>query len=532
MNMNWFNNLSIKGKLILAMLSISTIVLLLASSAFVAYEMTTYKSGLDGDMNALADVLSCNSSAAIQFDDPTAAEVTLKALKAEPHVVVACLFKETGVRFASYRRDQKAMIFPDKPEADGSVFHSDHLAIFKPVQINDKRVGSLYLRVDLEGVRERFNLYVGIVAIVLVSAVLLTLILSAALQQVILKPILALANAARIIKEQKDYSVRVNIFGQDEIGQLTEAFNRMLGEIQAGQDTIEKAHQSLLTQTNQIMEGVGVLSASAKQILASSTQVATNASETATSVTETTATVGEVRQTVQLTTQNAKKVAEGSAKATQISQAGQKATEEAAEGMRRIRQQMESIAESMLRLSEQGQAIQQIIATVEDLAAQSNLLAVNASIEAAKAGEQGKGFAVVAQEVRSLAEQSRQATTQVRTILKDIQKATSVAVMSTEQGTRVVETGVKQSSQAGESILILARNVADGAQAVNQIAASSQQQLAGIDQVASAMHSIKTASAQNVESARELETSAKHLNDLGQKLRELVAHYEQQEAVS
>ena len=530
--MNWFKNLPIKSKLILTMLLTSTTVMVLTCTAFVAYEMNTYRRGLDRDMNVLAHVLSCNSAAAIQFDDPGAAEVTLQALKAELHVVKACLYKDTGVRFASYRRGQNALQFPDAPGPDGSVFKSDHLAIYRPVMMNDKRVGTLYLRVDLEGIRERFNLYVGIVIMVLISAFVLTLVLSSVLQSVILKPILALADAAMKITEKKDYSVRVEIAGQDEIGQLTDAFNRMLGEIQSGQDTIQKAHQSLLSQTKQIMEGVGVLSSSAKQILAFSTQVAANATETSASVTETTATVGEVRQTVQMTTQNARNVAEGSVKASQISQAGQKAAEEAAEGMRRIRQQMDSIAESMLRLSEQGQAIQQIIATVEDLAAQSNLLAVNASIEAAKAGEQGKGFAVVAQEVRSLAEQSKQATTQVRAILKDIQKATSVAVMSTEQGTRVVETGVKQSTQAGESIMILARSVSEGAQAVTHIAASSQQQLVGMDQVASAMQSIKAAAAQNVESARELETSAQHLNDLGQKLRELVAHYEGQEAVS
>src|SRR4028119_1286641 len=107
--------------------------------------------------------------------------------------------------------------------------------------------------------------------------------------------------------------------------------------------------------------------------------------------------------------------------------------------MQRIREQMEAIGESMMRLSEQSQAIGAIIATVDDLAQQSNLLAVNAAIEAAKAGEQGKGFAVVAQEVKSLADQSKQATTQVRTILNDIQKATGAAVMATEQGSKAVE---------------------------------------------------------------------------------------------
>src|SRR5258706_13651649 len=124
--------------------------------------------------------------------------------------------------------------------------------------------------------------------------------------------------------------------------------------------------------------------------------------------------------------------------------------------MSRIRQQMEAIAASMGRLSEQSQSIGRIMASVEDLAAQSNLLAVNAAIEAAKAGEHGKGFGVVAQEVKSLAEQSRQATNQVRTILGDIQKATTAAVMATEQGGEVVEAGERQTEAAGEAIQGLA----------------------------------------------------------------------------
>ncbi len=124
-------------------------------------------------------------------------------------------------------------------------------------------------------------------------------------------------------------------------------------------------------------------------------------------------------------------------------------------GMNRIREQMEGIAESIVRLSEQSQAIGEIIATVNDLAEQSNLLAVNAAIEAAQAGEQGKGFAVVAQEVRSLAEQSKQATAQVRGILSDIQKATSAAVHGDRTGHQGGGAGCQAvGTEAGESIRV------------------------------------------------------------------------------
>ncbi|UUZ73924.1 methyl-accepting chemotaxis protein [Polaromonas sp. P1(28)-8] len=186
---------------------------------------------------------------------------------------------------------------------------------------------------------------------------------------------------------------------------------------------------------------------------------------------------------------------------------------------------MEAIAVSMTRLSEQSQAIGRIMATVEDLAAQSNLLAVNAAIEAARAGEHGKGFGVVAQEVKSLAEQSRQATNQVRTILGDIQKATIAAVLATEQGNKAVEAGSRQSEVAGASIQALAGSVTEAAQAATQIAASSQQQLVGVDQVAGAMESIRQASTQNVAGARQLEVAARNLDELGQRLKQMVALY-------
>jgi len=344
----------------------------------------------------------------------------------------------------------------------------------------------------------------------LLAAVALGILITVALTRGITRPILqgvAFANEMA----RGNFSQRLAIDQRDEVGVLARALNTVV--------------ENLHAQLKELKEGANVLGASASEIVASSTQLAASATESAAAVSETTTTVEEVRQTAQLANQKARAVADSAQKAAQTSQSGRKATDEVVAGMTSIRQQMEAIAASMVRLSEQSQAIGQIVATVEDLAAQSNLLAVNAAIEAAKAGEHGKGFSVVAQEVKSLAGQSRQATNQVRTILSDIQKATTAAVLATEQGSKAVAAGEKQTSAAGESIQALAGSVTEAAQAATQIAASGQQQLVGVDQVATAMESIKQASVQNVASARQLEAASRNLNELGARLKQMVEKY-------
>lgn len=348
-----------------------------------------------------------------------------------------------------------------------------------------------------------------------------------------------------------DLTMKVSPDGsKDEIGVLAESFAQML---QSLKDKAEVAKQisegnlkedvkpasekdilgvafanmvkSLRQQTTDILEGANALSSSASEISASVTQLASSTSETAASVSETSTTVEEVKQTAQVTSEKAEDVSVIAQKTEKISREGRKATDDTVEGMSNIREQMESLGENIMGLSEQSQAIGEIIVAVDDIADQSSLLAVNAAIEAAKADEHGKGFAVVAQEIKSLAEQSKQATTRVRTILNDIQKATSVAVMSTEQGAKVVDAGVKQSAQARESILALSNSVVKAAQSATQIAASSQQQLVGVEQVAMAMDSIKEASNQNSISMKQLESTAQNLSELGQKLKGLAERY-------
>jgi methyl-accepting chemotaxis protein len=275
--------------------------------------------------------------------------------------------------------------------------------------------------------------------------------------------------------------------------------------------------------TGQLRETIGTLASASSEILAATTQQASGTAEEATAVQETSTTVDEVKQTAQVAAQKARAVAEAAQKAAQVSQDGRRAVEDSVKGTQEAKARMEALAERILVLSEQGQAIGEIMATVKDLAEQSNLLAVNAAIEAAKAGEAGKGFAVVAAEVKGLAEQSKQAATQVRGILSEIQKATQAAVMAAEQGVKASEAGVAVAAKAGDAIRVLTEGLTESAQAAQQILASAQQQAGGMDQVALAMENIRQASTQNMASTRQVERAAQDLNTLAGQLKALVA---------
>jgi methyl-accepting chemotaxis protein len=344
-----------------------------------------------------------------------------------------------------------------------------------------------------------------------VISLIISIILIIVLTSSIARPIEQLV---RVTEKVAAGDLRAEISGEergDEVGKLISSTRLML--------------DNMRILNKEIQEGITVLASSVSELMATMAQTASGAQETATSIAETTTTVEEIKQTADITSQKARMMAESAASASAMVESGRESVDETISGMNRIQQQMDSIGETIGQLNEQSQAISEIIGVVNDVADQVNILSVNAAIEAAKAGELGAGFAVVAQEIRVLADESRRATAQVQKILKDTQKAVSTAVMSVEQGTRVVESGVKQSTETGHSIKALEDVNAETAQSATQIQVSSKEQLVGMEQVAVAMENIKTASLQNLQATKEAERVARNLQDLGLKLKQMVDHY-------
>ncbi|CRX39297.1 methyl-accepting chemotaxis protein [Estrella lausannensis] len=352
-----------------------------------------------------------------------------------------------------------------------------------------------------------------------------------------------------------DTTVQIETKSKDEIEKLLLAMQRMIattnliiealkavssGDLTATvvprseKDTLAIAVKDLINKLRQmiskVQSEVKTVVGSSHEIVTSVTQVSSNTAETAAAVTETTTTTEELKQTAHVASEKAQGVLDNAEETLKIVRTSEQSLGSTIADMLQIQEKMRTISESIIKLSENSQAIGAIIDTVNDLAEQSNLLAgkalaVNAAIEAARAGEQGKSFGVVAQEIRNLAEQSKSATIQVRSILNDIQNATSAAVMATEQGSKAVSKGVEQSSETAAAIKNLCFSIETVAQAAKQIALSSQQQLIGIDQVTVAMANINEASGQHVEHMRQIESSVLSLNSVGSTLKEIVEQY-------
>ncbi|MBN1287806.1 MAG: hypothetical protein JXB47_20575 [Anaerolineae bacterium] len=289
---------------------------------------------------------------------------------------------------------------------------------------------------------------------------------------------------------------------------------------------LKETVSSLQTMALQLRQEVVNVSEAATEILNATNEQIIAATEQDSSVTQTAATVNEVRATVTETAERSQAVAETARRTVDVTRTGEQAVSDSINGMHLIRQRVESIADTILILSEHTQQIGEIIATVNAIADQSNMLALNASVEAARAGEEGKGFAVVAMEVRSLAAQSRQAVSQIRDILSEIQQTTNTAVMVTEQGTKGVDSGMELVDRAGETIRELAAAIEEASHAATQIAASTRQQTVGMDQLSEAMQTIRDMTATNLSSTMRVERAARELNQISRRMGQTVSKYQ------
>jgi methyl-accepting chemotaxis protein len=344
--------------------------------------------------------------------------------------------------------------------------------------------------------------------------VALSIVTSIMLSRAITLPLDVVVDRAKRLAQRNlehDHKVDAMVERKDELGELSRAFVAM--------------ENGLREMVGAMQSGAKDLSKSANEISAATQQAASTASEQQATVTQVNTTTEELQQTAKASAHSADTVMESSEQAANRGREGLASVEDANETMNVISERVKEIAAKTLHLSEQNNQVGEIIMTVNEIAEQSNLLAVNASIEAAKAGEQGRGFSVVATEVRNLSEQSKRCTRQVRTILDEISKATQSAVMSAEEGTKRVEDG-REAVQSVQQVIGELSNVLDeNSDNARQIAGASSQQSAGVQEIGRAIEALAQASSSSAEGTRSLEGAATNLVELADNLEGMTRRY-------
>ncbi|MEP9380546.1 methyl-accepting chemotaxis protein [Aquabacter sp. CN5-332] len=305
-----------------------------------------------------------------------------------------------------------------------------------------------------------------------------------------------------------DFSAQVMVDNAGDLERLGHALNAM--------------SRSLGLLVSEIKLATAQLGSATAEILAATSQQAAATTEEAAAVRQMAASVHELRQAGESVSRRTQAVLDMAQKTEVVAETGLHSVEETIRSAEQGRQRLETLAERVMGFSERTHEIAEINAAVAELAEKSNLLAVNAGIEAAKAGEAGRGFAVVATEVKELAEQSKAATAQVRRIIADIQRSAQAAVIAAEQYAKASDAGVSTSRQSGTSISTLAARVTEASQAARQNLVAAEQQQAGIEQIALAVDNIEASSAQTVSATAQVEQSARSLHDLAQTLDDII----------
>jgi len=310
---------------------------------------------------------------------------------------------------------------------------------------------------------------------------------------------------------QGDLTVNVEVEKHDEIGELYKGFN--------------KSVQNIKEMIFEVTHSVEQTKRASGQILESADGISTGAHEQSAQTNDVAAAVEEMTRTIYETSKNAQSASQYSKDAAENASAGGKVVSQTVDGMLKISEAVEQVAGTVKHLGANSQMIGEIVQVINDIADQTNLLALNAAIEAARAGEQGRGFAVVADEVRKLAERTSKATKEIADMIKQIQHDTNDAVSAMDLSTKRVNDGKILASQAGSSLSQIINNTDKVSSSIDQVAAASEEQSSAAEEISKNIESINNVSQQTAHDISKIAEAAEELNMLTDNLYKLVGRF-------
>jgi methyl-accepting chemotaxis protein len=307
-----------------------------------------------------------------------------------------------------------------------------------------------------------------------------------------------------------DLTVKAEVTA-DALGSVADAFNLMINGLTA-----------LVSQASSVAHEI---QSSTSDILQASERMRRGAEQQTAQIQGASGAVNEMSHTIQRMAENAEAATQASLKATQAAVKGGSSVAETIKGMQRIRAAVQTTGKKIKGLGERSLEIGAIIEVINEIATQTNLLALNAAIEAARAGEQGKGFAVVADEVRKLAERAARATKDITSLIKGIQVETSEAVTVMEEGTREVEEGTKLADQAGAALREIEQIVKQTSGLVTDITNSAANQVKVSESVVTSMGSISKLTQDTTKGVQDTVETIGRLADLSKRLTDAIGRF-------
>ena len=421
----------------------------------------------------------------------------------------------TGLAAAQYNNEDGKGYLRQVYKRDTGVTMWD---VSAPVYVRGKhwggfRIGFSMQQTDVALAELRNTVAISMLLVLLFASITCLLVVSR-----MMRPLKDLTRAAeRIAGGSLEEQIKVE--SNDEVGQLAGAFNKMTQVIVKNlQGEIDKSNRMVVS----VKDAIQQLSTSANELMAISAQQASGSTEQAAAVQQATTTSEEISATARQVSDNAGRVGTLADNAAVSSSDGQEAVSAAVEGMTRLKDQVQLIAEAMLELGENSQKIGGIIDIIDEISDQTNLLSLNAAIEAAGAGEAGKRFSVVANEVRRLADRTAEATDQVKALIIQIQQATNSTIMLTEDGSKSVDTASGLVTNISEALEKITSAVAETTDAATEIRLMTQQQTTAREQMTETIVEVRDVAIQVAASSQETTQSISELTSLAERLQDLV----------
>jgi len=358
---------------------------------------------------------------------------------------------------------------------------------------------------------KRLKRLVTIQVILMAMAVLLCVAGWFIIGRTVVRPILRITGLARSIADGDLSSEDLVIKSKDEMGVLSSALNRMKSNLNSMLAEVKNRSAQVGSATTQ-------LSSTATQIVANTDVQSSQATQVATAMEEMSATVTEVAR-------NSQGASDSAGNAQEVAIKGGDVVERAVAGMMAVADTVRESAGTVEALGKSSEEIGAIISVINDIADQTNLLALNAAIEAARAGEQGRGFAVVADEVRKLAEKTTKATKEIADMIKTIQGETRGAMESMQKGTAQVEHGVELANEAGSSLREIVVSIDEASNMVRQIAVAAEQQSATSEEISISINNIASVSVETSQGVKDISTATDDLTGVARSLEKIVGAF-------